>query len=128
MKQTTPLRFNYEFSRVYKRGRYLTGTFVVVHFLKRRQAGGNNRLGVTASRQVQGSVRRNRLKRLIRESYRLQEEKLATGFDLIITGRQTEPMPTFAQIDQELGRILRRAGVYRKPEDGFGEKTCSPER
>lgn len=122
MKQTTPLRFNYEFSRVYKRGRYLTGTFVVVHFLKRRQGPDKNRFGVTASRGVQGSVRRNRLKRLIRESYRLQEEQLETGYDLIVTGRQTDPMPTFAQLDRELGRILRRAGIRRPAEDGSGEK------
>jgi len=112
MKHTTPLRFNYEFSRVYKRGRYLTGNFVVVHFLKRKGQGGKNRLGVTVSRNVSGSVRRNRLKRLIRESYRLMEDELVTGYDLIITGRQKDEPPTFAQLDRELGRILRRAGLW----------------
>lgn len=111
MKHTTPLRFNYEFSRVYKRGRYLTGNFVVVHFLKRKGQIDKNRLGVTVSRNVSGSVRRNRLKRLIRESYRLMEDELATGYDLIITGRQKDEPPTFAQMDRELGRILRRAGL-----------------
>lgn len=111
MKHTTPLRFNYEFSRVYKRGRYLTGNFVVVHFLKRKGQSGKNRLGVTVSRNVSGSVRRNRIKRLIRESYRLMEDELSTGYDLIITGRQKDVPPTFVQLDRELGKILRRAGI-----------------
>lgn len=111
MKHTTPLRFNYEFSRVYKRGRYLTGNFVVVHFLKRKGQCGKNRLGVTVSRNVSGSVRRNRIKRLIRESYRLMEDELSTGYDLIITGRQKDVPPTFVQLDRELGKILRRAGI-----------------
>lgn len=127
MKQTVPLRFNYEFSRVYKRGRFLTGTFVVVHFLKRKSAAGQNRLGVAASRGVTGSVRRNRLKRLIRESYRLQENQLASGYDLIITGRQKETPPTFAQLDRELGRILRKAGI-RQEQESRKAQGVQPER
>ena len=116
MKRTVPLRMNYEFSRVYKRGHFLTGSLVVVHYLKRKNQDGQNRLGVTVSRGVSGSVHRNRVKRLLRESYRLQEDQLCLGYDLIITGRQRDPMPTFAQIDRELGRILRRTGIRKPPE------------
>jgi ribonuclease P protein component len=114
MKRTVPLRMNYEFSRVYKRGRFLTGGLVVIHYLKHKSPDEQNRLGVTASRGISGSVCRNRVKRLLRESYRLQEDQLCFGYDLVITGRQRDPLPTFAQIDRELGRLLSRAGI-RKP-------------
>ena len=56
MKQTQSLRMNYEFSRVYQKGRFISGRFVVLHYLKRN--GGQNRLGITASRKLSGSVRR----------------------------------------------------------------------
>lgn len=115
MKHTEPLRMNYEFARVYKRGRFLAGSLVVVHYFRRKGPGGNNRLGVTVSKQVSGSVRRNRIKRLLRESYRLQESLLETGYDIILTGRKSDPPPAFAQIDRELGRLLRRAGIRRPP-------------
>ncbi len=115
MKHTEPLRMNYEFARVYKRGRFLAGSLVVVHYLRRKGPGGTNRLGVTVSKSVSGSVRRNRVKRLLRESYRLQEDLLDTGYDIIITGRQAEPALTFAQVDREVGRLLRRAGIRRQP-------------
>ena len=106
---------NYEFARVYKRGRFLAGSLVVVHYFRRKGPVGPNRLGITVSKSVSGSVRRNRVKRLLRESYRLQEDLLESGFDIILTGRQAEPTLTFAQVDREVGRLLRRAGIRRQP-------------
>ena len=96
---TQPLRMNYEFSRVYNRGRFVSGRHVVVHYLRR--AGKGNRLGVTASRKIKGSVRRNRMKRLLRESYRLFEGNLHQGYDIILVGRDTPDRPDYYLISQE---------------------------
>ncbi|NLC83826.1 MAG: ribonuclease P protein component [Ruminococcaceae bacterium] len=115
MKHTEPLRMNYEFARVYKRGRFLVSSLVVLHYFRRKGPAGPNRLGVTVSKKVSGSVRRNRIKRLLRESYRLQESELASGYDIILTGRHDDPPPTFAQIDQQVGKLLRRAGIKNNP-------------
>jgi len=128
MKHTEPLRLNYEFARVYKRGRFLAGSLVVVHYFRRKGPGGTNRLGVTVSKSVTGSVRRNRIKRLLRESYRLQEDVLETGFDIILTGRQADPPPTFAQVDREIARLLRRAGIRRQPQEQPQSATRPEER
>ena len=59
MKQTQPLRMNYEFSRVYRQGRFISDRHVVLHYLRR--GGQKNRLGITASRKVNSSVQRSRL-------------------------------------------------------------------
>ena len=85
MKHTEPLRKNYEFARVYKKGRFLVSGFVVLHYFKRRGTAGPNRLGVTVS--------------------------------IILTGRRDEPPPTFAQINKEVGRLLRKAGIRRDAVD-----------
>lgn len=111
MKQTQPLRMNYEFSRVYNKGRFLAGRHVVLHYLRR--PGNTNRLGVTASRKIKGSVRRNRIKRLLRESYRLMEDRLMPGYDLILVGRDTADQPDYCVISQEVSNLLQRSGIHR---------------
>ncbi|MEA4889275.1 MAG: ribonuclease P protein component [Clostridiaceae bacterium] len=111
MKQTKPLRMNYEFSRVYHKGRYLSGRYVVLHYLRRNSSG--NRLGVTASRKINGSVGRNRIKRLLRESYRQIENQLATGYDLILVGRETAVPLNLNLVLPEVVRLLQRAGLQR---------------
>lgn len=111
MKQTQTLRMNYEFSRVYQKGRYLSGRYVVLHYLRRN--GSQNRLGITASRKVNGSVRRNRMKRLLRESYRLVEDQVRPGYDLILVGRDSVVPPDLKTVSPEVARLLQRAGLYR---------------
>jgi len=116
VKLTQPLRLNYEFSRVYQKGRFLADHHVVLHYLRR--PGRENRLGVTASRKIKGSVRRNRIKRLLRESYRLSEDRLAAGYDLILVGRAAAELPDFQTVNQEVGRLLHRAGLCRREQSG----------
>ena len=112
MKQTQPLRMNYEFSRVYQKGRYLSGRHVVLHYLRRN--GKINRLGVTASRKINGSVKRNRLKRLLRESYRLIEPEILPGYDLILVGRESQEPPNLHLLQPEVRQLIRRAGLQRQ--------------
>jgi ribonuclease P protein component len=110
VKLTQPLRLNYEFSRVYHKGHFVSGRHVVVHYLRR--AGQVNRLGVTASRKIRGSVPRNRIKRLLRESYRLMEDRLATGYDLVLVGRESGDAPDYHVISREMVRLFQKAGIH----------------
>ena len=113
MKLTQALRMNYEFSRVYHKGRYLSGRYVVLHYLRR--PGRINRLGVTASKKIKGSVRRNRIKRLLRESYRLTEDQLSAGYDLILVGRETADKPDYQSVSRDVRRLLQKSGICRVP-------------
>lgn len=109
MKQTQPLRMNYEFSRVYQKGRYVSGRYVVLHYLKRN--GQVNRLGITASRKVNGSVRRNRIKRVLRASYQLIEDQVRPGYDLILVGRHQAELKKRDQVHPEVKRLFKKAGL-----------------
>jgi len=113
VKLTQPLRMNYEFARVYHKGRYLSGRYAVLHYLRR--PGRVNRLGVTASRKIKGSVRRNRIKRLLRESYRLTEDQLAAGYDLILVGRETADKPDYQAVSRDVRRLLQKSGICQAP-------------
>lgn len=120
MKTTEPLRFNYEFARVYKRGTFVSGRYVVMHVFQRNArvrrgclyvSAGMNRIGVTVSRKNKGAVKRNRIKRLLRESYRLIEPELKVGFDLIVMMKDVDPIPDFEAIRKDMRNIVRRAGL-----------------
>ncbi len=108
---TKTLRKNYEFGRVYQRGKHIAGRTLVLHYIARKQP--VLRLGVTASKQVKGSVRRNRAKRLLREAYRLNEDKLRPGFDLILVGRAVEIPIKRQAIEADFLKLCQRAGLLR---------------
>ncbi|MBP7401391.1 MAG: ribonuclease P protein component [Clostridia bacterium] len=113
MRFTTTLKLNYEFARVYHKGKYAANRYVVVHYMKKRAPG--NRLGVSCSRKVKGSVRRNRRKRLLRESYRMLEPQLETGYDIVLIARDWAGDPRCADIADDIARTMRRIGLIKGP-------------
>ena len=53
---------------------------------------GHSRLGLSVSRTVGGAPKRNRIKRLLRESFRLMQHDLPRGYDIVIVVRAHKPM------------------------------------
>jgi ribonuclease P protein component len=109
MKQYTKLRFNYEFARVYRKGRRVSGRVLTMHYLRRPNRG--LRTGVTVSRRLKGAVKRNRFKRLIRESFRLLKPDLESGYDIIIMGRADSSIPDYETVRQDMIRLFKRVGI-----------------
>ncbi len=76
---------------------------------------GTNRLGITASARVGGAVARNRVKRLVREFFRLNRERISPGrpIDIAVYVKKNIDLRSLslASVEEELGRIL----VNRKP-------------
>ena len=64
------------------------------------------RLGIAVSKRVGHSVKRNRLKRLIREFFRLHKDMLPAGYDLVIIPLQTIKEPDFSGVCEELSKAL----------------------
>jgi ribonuclease P protein component len=114
MIHTVTVRKNNDFIRAYRKARYYTGQYIVLYVL--RETDGNpekNALGVTASRKTGKSVRRNRLKRLVKENYRLMEGYIRIGFIIIFVIRaQNGEMPDFHAMGREMRGLLSRAGVF----------------
>src|SRR4051794_29101453 len=53
---------------------------------------GHPRIGLSTSRKVGTAVRRNRIRRLLREAFRLMQHDLPRGYDLVIVVRPHEPL------------------------------------
>jgi ribonuclease P protein component len=85
MKKTVALTENYMFRRLYNRGKCQVQPHVAVYAAKNRSPG--NRLGITASKKLGNAVQRNRARRLIAEAYRLIEDELPSGLDIVVVAR-----------------------------------------
>jgi ribonuclease P protein component len=127
MKSTETLKRNYEFTRVYRKGKYLPGRHAVVHFLRRPK--GPNRLGVTVGKGVRTSVLRNRLKRLLRESFRQVETRLSGGFDIVLVAKAGSEAPPYREMERDVKGLLARAGLLNAEtpakKDGNPDETSS---
>ncbi len=82
---TEIMKNNKDFSRAFKKGRYVACREVVCYFVKNKLP--CNRLGITAGKKIGGAVQRNRAKRVIRAAYRLREQEFPIGYDLVVVAR-----------------------------------------
>ena len=99
--------------RVFAEGRKTVGRWLIL-WHRRDPAGGEPRLGLSVSAKVGGAVRRNRLKRLIRETFRLRRAELEEGLELVVYPRPGCPWTTRADAERDLLELLGRAGRLRR--------------
>lgn len=85
MRFSESLKKNSYFQNVYKNGKSYANRFFVMYVLKNNL--GKNRLGISVSKKVGNSVIRHHITRLVRESYRLQEEMFNSGLDIVVIAR-----------------------------------------
>ena len=111
MLKNNVLRKDADFDNVYKRGRSVGERYVVVFYIKNHRD--INRTCFLASKKVGNSVRRNRARRLMRESYRLMKDRLPIGYDIIIIARNTITGRTFFEVDKSIKRVFSKAGLLK---------------
>ncbi len=103
----------HEFRRVYGRGARAHGNCLVVVGWHRRSPG--HRLGVSVSKQHGCAVRRNKIKRLLREAFRLERPGLPGRFDLILIPRPSESKYRLEQLRDELTRLVAKLASGKRP-------------
>jgi ribonuclease P protein component len=115
MTKTESITENYLFRRLYKIGRSSVQPHIAVYYRKNKL--GCNRLGITATKKIGNAVQRNRARRLIREAYRLSEEGLPTGVDIVVVARQRAVTAGMQDVRKSLLRAFTgKPPKPRKPE------------
>src|SRR5437764_13978646 len=103
------LRRPADFRRVYDRRRSVSDGRLIVYACPNELP--HLRLGLSVSRKYGGAVRRNRLRRLYREAFRLTREEMPTGLDLVLIPRSGEE-PTLEELKHSLPHLVQK--VARK--------------
>jgi ribonuclease P protein component len=106
------LRVTSEFQHVYRNGKRYEGVFISAFVIENQEP--NHRLGVTASKKALGkAVQRNRAKRLLRESFRSNEDflrELAGNYDWVLNAKAAVLHQKLDAPRQELKGIIEKVG------------------
>lgn len=114
MKKTSMLNQNRQFKFLYQRGKCLPGKYCVVYFRKNKK--NENRLGITVNKKLGNAVCRNRVRRLLRESYRLLEDGLKPGYDIVLVGRVRAVAANCGTVQRCLRSLLEQAQMFEGAE------------
>ncbi len=110
MIKTQSLSENHRFRALYGRGKNRAGRYMAVYAMKNR-LGPVVRLGITVSKKLGNAVTRNRIRRRIREAYRLHEQEIKNGYDIVIVARRAGEHAPFEALSGELMTLLRELGA-----------------
>lgn len=112
LKFTTSLKKNYEFRRLYNKGKSAASQCIVVYCRRNGQL--YNQLGITVSKKIGGAVQRNRVRRRLKEIYRINESKLNIGYDIVIVARVKSQLVQYQELNSSALYLFRKLGIISK--------------
>lgn len=115
MKYSESLKKNRDFQLVYRTGTSYANRYLVMYVMKNQL--NRNRIGISVSKKVGNSVVRHRLTRLIRESYRLNEEKFICGYDMIVIVRVSGKGQGFRSLESALLHLGKLHKILKSEEN-----------
>ncbi len=111
MRKQYRLRANADFQRVRREGSSWAHPLLVLSAVPNEL--GNSRFGFIVGRRIGKAVKRNQIKRRMREAVRtrLKKGEIVNGWDIVFIARRPLGSASFQQVDQAIGLLLRRAGL-----------------
>ena len=117
MEKTLSLKENHLFRALYHRGKSAARKSMVMYVMKRRNQPVNH-LGITVSVKLGCAVELNRARRRIRETYRLNETRLKSGFDIVIVARKPAVDGPFDLLQRDFDILAKQLGLLEERQDG----------
>ena len=96
MEFSKPLKLNHIFRRLYRNGNQAANRYLVLY--SRPNHLKENRVGITVGKKLGKAVTRNRVRRRLREIYRLHEAQFQPGYDLVVVARSQAVYASFSQL------------------------------
>lgn len=112
MRKIRTLKKNYEFKNVLKKGKFYIGKQISIYVLRNNKE--SNVIGIAVGKKQCGAVNRNKIKRLIRENYRLIKDDLRQGYDIVFLWNKKEGTKeaNYYVIKKDLFKLLQRADLF----------------
>ena len=111
MKFSSSLKLNHIFQRLYHSKGVADGLLVLY---ARKNRLGENRVGVTVSKKLGKAVVRNRVRRRLREVYRLHESRFLPGWDIVVVARGRAVDATFPELTKAYLGLAKKCGILRE--------------
>ena len=111
MKFSSSLKLNHIFRRLYSTSGQ-ANSYLVLYARKNRT--GTNRVGITVSKRLGHAVVRNRVRRRLREIYRLNEDKFTAGWDIVVVARSRCIDANFHKLTGAYLSLAEKAGILKK--------------
>lgn len=108
MKFSSALKLNHIFRRCYASSGY-ANSYLVLYARKNHTA--TNRVGITVSKKLGGAVVRNRVRRRLREVYRLHEQQFVPGWDVVVVARSRCVTASFEKLTHAYLSLAEKAGI-----------------
>lgn len=115
MKKTKMMKKNYEFKQVFQKGKYISGKYIEAVIKENTKNKEINFLGLAISVKIAKAVKRNYIKRLIREVYRLNENNLNTGYSMVFLWKKNQKIENanFENIKKDIEKIFIKSNILR---------------
>lgn len=115
MKHTVSLKQNHEFRRLYNKGKSAASPYMAIYCRKNRRT--ESRLGLTTGVKLGNAVRRNRVRRRLREVYRTNEHRLLPGWDLVIVARVKSVFAHYGDLERSFLALARKLELLAPVEE-----------
>lgn len=114
MRKVLTLKKNYEFKNVIQKGKFFVKKHIIVYINKNYI--NKNVIGVAVSTKAGNAVKRNRIKRVIREVFYKENKKLKQGFNIVFVWNKKEDANDveFSVIYNEIDNVFKEANLIEK--------------
>ena len=108
---TESLKKNQDFRIVFNKGKSRANKHFVMYVLKNDTD--KNYLGISVSKKVGNSVIRHKIKRLLKESYRLHENLFNSGLNIVIIARKGSEELDYYQVEKSLMHLMKLHNICK---------------
>ena len=115
MKFTVSLKQNHVFRRLYAKGKSRVTPHLALY--ARKNGGKESRLGITVGTKLGHAVVRNRVRRRLREIYRIHENQFVPGYDIVVVARIRAVYARFDELERSFLGAARSLDLLRREEE-----------
>lgn len=118
MKHFNSIKKNKDFQKVYRTGKSYANRLLVMYVIKRE--GADTRIGISVSKKVGNSIVRHRVTRLLRESFRLNQNRVKTGLDIVVVARAAAKESEFKNIESAYLHLCGLHNILENRSENIG--------
>lgn len=114
MKRCFSLKKNKEFQYVYRAGKSAGAKSAILYYKHARHA--SYRVGFSVSKKVGNAVVRNKVKRRMKEAFRMMMPEVKKGYNLVFIARESAATETYHDLEKNMRYLLKKTGLLEQSE------------